>query len=163
MLQAVTNAPGCNTAALFFWRVEPFNLNLKLAVRSSASATCGAAQRAMLLVHSAAGSHTAIAVPCTQAVDSLCIEHLWRQKVLLGLCRNAIFSAAMCMQLPKADAEQTAKKRATMPLQDIAELVFSYKSLIKIENLWGLDRLVKLKLDCNGITKIENLDHLVRE
>ena len=49
-----------------------------------------------------------------------------------------------------------------MPLQDVEELVYSYKDLIKIENLWGLHNLVKLKLDCNSISKIENLAHLVR-
>ncbi len=41
------------------------------------------------------------------------------------------------------------------------ELALSYKFILKIDNLAGFDRLVKLSLDCNIIERIENLDHLV--
>jgi Leucine-rich repeat (LRR) protein len=44
----------------------------------------------------------------------------------------------------------------------VEQAAFSFKSLSKISNLWGLDKLVKLQLDNNRIEKIENLNHLVR-
>ena len=53
-------------------------------------------------------------------------------------------------------------KRATMQFREIEHLAFSFKNILKIENLQGLDSLVKLQLDNNIIQKIEHLDHLVR-
>ena len=38
--------------------------------------------------------------------------------------------------------------------------MFSYKNILKIDNLVGFDKLVKLQLDNNIIETIENLDHL---
>ena len=55
-----------------------------------------------------------------------------------------------------------AAKRASMPFRDVVELIFSYRDLVRIDNLFGLDKLTKLKLDCNRVTCIENLSHLVR-
>jgi len=40
-------------------------------------------------------------------------------------------------------------------------LSFSYRDILGINNLVGLDQLVKLKLDNNKIWKIQNLGHLV--
>jgi Leucine-rich repeat (LRR) protein len=37
----------------------------------------------------------------------------------------------------------------------------SFRALARISNLTGLDKLVKLQLDNNRITAIENLGHLV--
>lgn len=48
-----------------------------------------------------------------------------------------------------------------MPFREVEELIFSYRNLVKIDNLMGFESLTKLKLDCNCITKIENLSHLV--
>jgi len=42
----------------------------------------------------------------------------------------------------------------------IKVLVFSYRNIIKIQNLMGLENLETLRLDNNLIEKIENLDHL---
>ena len=42
----------------------------------------------------------------------------------------------------------------------IRSLVFSYKNIIKIQNLMGLENLEVLRLDNNLIEKIENLGHL---
>ena len=39
--------------------------------------------------------------------------------------------------------------------------MFSFKHIVRIDNLHGLEKLVKLQLDNNMITKIENLDHLI--
>jgi hypothetical protein len=66
------------------------------------------------------------------------------------------------LQLPKGDSEQMAQKRATMRFGDIQGLNFGYRELVKIDNLSGLNRLVKLSLDCNRIAVIESLSHLVR-
>jgi hypothetical protein len=42
----------------------------------------------------------------------------------------------------------------------IKVLIFSYKNIIKIQNLMGLENLETLRLDNNLIENIENLDHL---
>jgi len=47
------------------------------------------------------------------------------------------------------------------PLWSLTHLALSYKNIIEIDNLQGMDRLMKLQLDNNIITKIEGLDHLV--
>lgn len=65
------------------------------------------------------------------------------------------------MQLPKGDPEQVAEKKKIIKFRDVDFLAFSYKELVKIENLAGFDSLTKLKLDCNRITRIEGLGHLV--
>jgi hypothetical protein len=65
------------------------------------------------------------------------------------------------VQLPKGDPEQVADKRRSMKFRDVEVLAFSYRELVRIENLAGFDSLTKLKLDCNRITKIEGLAHLV--
>jgi Leucine-rich repeat (LRR) protein len=56
---------------------------------------------------------------------------------------------------------QVEEKRRTMLLQDVDSLAFSFHNLVKIDNLAGINSLRKLKLDCNRLTRIENLDHLV--
>jgi hypothetical protein len=66
------------------------------------------------------------------------------------------------LQLPKGDTEQMAEKRATMRFTEIQDLNFGYRELVRIDNLMGLNGLVKLRLDCNRISVIENLSHLVR-
>jgi hypothetical protein len=43
---------------------------------------------------------------------------------------------------------------------NLRKLCLSYKNIIKIQNLMGLDNLEVLRLDNNLIEKIENLDHL---
>jgi hypothetical protein len=70
----------------------------------------------------------------------------------------------MCctVQLPSGDPEHNAEKRQVMKFEEVVEVAFSFKKLVKIDNLHGLDQLRKLKLDNNRITTIENLSHLVR-
>jgi len=46
--------------------------------------------------------------------------------------------------------------------REVEELAFSFRNLVVIDNLQGLERLTKLQLDNNRITRIENLSHLVR-
>eukprot|EP00736_Rhodelphis_marinus_P008210 Rmarinus@m.19175 len=52
---------------------------------------------------------------------------------------------------------------AQEPLEfhEIQCLTFSFKNILKIDNLTGLENLTKLQLDNNILEKIENLDHLV--
>ena len=45
------------------------------------------------------------------------------------------------------------------PCANLAQLL-SYQNILKIDNLVGFDKLVKLQLDNNIIEKIENLGHL---
>jgi len=47
------------------------------------------------------------------------------------------------------------------PLWDFTHLALSYKNIIDIGNLKGMEKLRKLQLDNNIIYKIQNLDHLV--
>lgn len=48
----------------------------------------------------------------------------------------------------------------TMELSGVQCLMFSYRYLARIDNLYGMDNITKLHLDNNNITKIENLSHL---
>jgi len=48
-----------------------------------------------------------------------------------------------------------------VPLWELTELSLSYKNIIEIDNLRGLESLTKLQLDNNIICKIQNIDHLV--
>ena len=60
-------------------------------------------------------------------------------------------------------AEKADRNRALsqqMDLYAVQCLMFSYRGLAKIDNLVGVDNIVKLHLDNNNITKIENLSHL---
>lgn len=70
-------------------------------------------------------------------------------------------ATAVFLQLPKGDPEQIAEKRRCMKFREVESLAFSFRELVRIENLLGFDSLVKLKLDCNNIKRIENLGHLV--
>jgi Leucine-rich repeat (LRR) protein len=72
-----------------------------------------------------------------------------------------VSEGSACLQLPKGEPDQMAEKRATLPFREVEELIFSYRNLVKIDNLMGFDSLTKLKLDCNRISKIDNLSHLV--
>ena len=71
-----------------------------------------------------------------------------------------------CISVRKASTqtgEQTdaAKKdAANTPFTEVNHLIFSFKNILKIDNLIGFDRLVKLQLDNNIIEKVENLSHL---
>ena len=47
------------------------------------------------------------------------------------------------------------------PIWNLTHLSLSYKNIIDIDNLQGMEKLVKLQLDNNIITKIQNLDLLV--
>ena len=46
------------------------------------------------------------------------------------------------------------------PLWELSHLALSYKNIIEIDNLKGLERLTKLQLDNNIIVRIQNIGHL---
>ena len=48
-----------------------------------------------------------------------------------------------------------------MYVWDLTHLQLSYKNIVEIDNLKGMEKLVKLQLDNNIITKISNLNELV--
>ena len=63
---------------------------------------------------------------------------------------------------PKAQvAEGEQVKKETIPFREARALLLSYQNILRIDNLVGFDKLIKLQLDNNIIEKIENLDHLV--
>ena len=45
-------------------------------------------------------------------------------------------------------------------LRDAGSLALSFRNVLKIDNLVGFERLVKLELDNNIIERIENIGHL---
>eukprot|EP01083_Nonionella_stella_P103872 297147_1 len=47
-------------------------------------------------------------------------------------------------------------------LQSITSLILSFRNIYKIDNLKGFENLVKLQLDNNVISRIENMEHLVK-
>jgi Leucine-rich repeat (LRR) protein len=68
----------------------------------------------------------------------------------------------MLVQIVGGDPESVAQKKKSMLFSEIECLVFSYKSIAKIDSLKGLDSLTKLQLDNNFITHIRSIAHLVR-
>lgn len=70
-------------------------------------------------------------------------------------------ACASCMQILGGDPDNAEDKKRTIPLREVECLAYSFKSIAKIDNLNGLDSLVKLQLDNNQIAKIENIGHLV--
>jgi len=75
------------------------------------------------------------------------------------LCRRCISVRRASAQ---AGEQQDTKKdtASTTPFTEVNCLIFSFKNVLKIDNLIGFERLVKLQLDNNIIEKIENLAHL---
>mmetsp|Transcript_22613 Transcript_22613/g.27292 ORF Transcript_22613/g.27292 Transcript_22613/m.27292 type:complete len:515 (-) Transcript_22613:220-1764(-) len=65
-----------------------------------------------------------------------------------------------CIQL-EGQTEGLEEKRKNTDFNEVEILSFSFKSVLKVDNLRGLVNLTKLQLDNNMISKIENLDHLV--
>ncbi len=61
------------------------------------------------------------------------------------------------------ETDKAAKeaRKQHCPFNQMEHLDFSFQKLWHIQNLNGLDGLVKLQLDNNRIEKIENLSHLV--
>jgi hypothetical protein len=53
------------------------------------------------------------------------------------------------------------QKRLSCPHEKMGHLRLSFQSLARIQNLRGLEGLVKLQLDNNRIERMENLSHLV--
>jgi Leucine-rich repeat (LRR) protein len=59
------------------------------------------------------------------------------------------------------DPESAEDKKQSLSFGQVECAAFSFRSLARIDNLWGLTKLVKLQLDNNQIQRIENLEHLV--
>jgi hypothetical protein len=59
------------------------------------------------------------------------------------------------------DPESAEDKKQSLAFGQVECAAFSFRSLARIGNLWGLTKLVKLQLDNNQIQRIENLEHLV--
>jgi hypothetical protein len=59
------------------------------------------------------------------------------------------------------DPESAEDKKQSLAFGQVECAAFSFRSLARIDNLWGLTKLVKLQLDNNQIQRIENLEHLV--
>mmetsp|Transcript_5108 Transcript_5108/g.15105 ORF Transcript_5108/g.15105 Transcript_5108/m.15105 type:complete len:547 (-) Transcript_5108:357-1997(-) len=79
------------------------------------------------------------------------------------LCRDCIH----LLQTKEQGVEQesyrhsAATKKDNIEFGEVQCLMFSFKNILKINNLEGFEKLVKLYLDNNVIVQIENLDHLV--
>nr|PNR30358.1 hypothetical protein PHYPA_026674 [Physcomitrium patens] len=64
------------------------------------------------------------------------------------------------IQIEGTADEGIEERKQVLPVNEIRWLNFSFKGIKNIDYLVGLERLVKLQLDNNNITKIENLEHL---
>ena len=73
------------------------------------------------------------------------------------LCRKCISTARA---RPAQGEQEAASKKEITPFREVKEMLLSYQNILKIDNLVGFDKLVKLQLDNNIIEKIENLNHL---
>ena len=65
-------------------------------------------------------------------------------------------------QVTGCDADLAEEKRRQLPFKEVEALAFSFKRLARITSLGGFERLTRLRLDNNRLTKIENIAHLVR-
>jgi len=72
------------------------------------------------------------------------------------LCRKCIAAVKT-----RSQGEAEERKKESVQFREAQTLILSYQNILKIDNLKGFDKLVKLQLDNNIIEKIENLDHLV--
>jgi len=72
------------------------------------------------------------------------------------LCRKCILTVRT---RPTQSGEVETKKEPTA-FREVKALLLSYMNILKIDNLVGFDKLIKLQLDNNIIEKIENLSHL---
>lgn len=75
------------------------------------------------------------------------------------LCRRCISVRRTSTQTGE-QTDAAKKDAANTPFTEVDCLIFSFKNILKIDNLIGFDRLVKLQLDNNIIEKVENLSHL---
>ena len=97
-------------------------------------------------LRSAAAALAARAMPDSTALEPTVIDE--------DLCRRCVGK----LQPPterQGEGSSDAKKETAQ--REIKYLMFSYKNILKIDNLVGFDKLVKLQLDNNIIEKIENL------
>ena len=62
----------------------------------------------------------------------------------------------------EGDAEGAEERRAELRNGRVSELRLSFRNLVHVDNLQGLISLRTLHLDNNALTRLENLDHLVR-
>jgi len=74
---------------------------------------------------------------------------------------SVIDSALIAQYYRDYNRENKIFDKDDIPLWDLAHLSLSYKNIIDIDNLRGMEKLRKLQLDNNIIYKIQNLEHLV--
>lgn len=74
---------------------------------------------------------------------------------------TVISSALIAEYFKEYNRENKVFDKDDTPLWDFTHLSLSYKNIIDIDNLRGMEKLKKLQLDNNIIYKIQNLEHLV--
>ncbi|CAI2364176.1 unnamed protein product [Moneuplotes crassus] len=74
---------------------------------------------------------------------------------------TVINSALISEYFKEYNKENRIFDKDKTPLWDFTHLALSYKNIIDIDNLKGMEKLRKLQIDNNIIYKIQNLDHLV--
>ena len=62
----------------------------------------------------------------------------------------------------EGDAEGAEERRAEVRFGRVSGLRLSFRSLVHVDSLQDLTSLRTLQLDNNALTRLENLDHLVR-
>lgn len=64
-------------------------------------------------------------------------------------------------QVTGCDADLAEERRKQVVFKEVEALAFSFRNLARICSLGGLDRLTRLRLDNNRLTRIEGVAHLV--
>lgn len=64
-------------------------------------------------------------------------------------------------QVTGCDADLAEERRKQVVFKEVEALAFSFRNLARISSLGGLDRLTRLRLDNNRLTRIEGVAHLV--
>ncbi|KAL7300317.1 hypothetical protein TKK_0006946 [Trichogramma kaykai] len=75
--------------------------------------------------------------------------------------RHEVVTKELLLSLANEQQPRRKRKRNINSLDQVQEIRLEYRSILKIDCLWPLSNLVKLKLNNNDIEKIENLDSLV--
>ena len=88
----------------------------------------------------------------SETPTSLSSLSLWWRGLTLSF-RHAGWLSALFSPGHPPQVDGSEEKRKTIPLQQVECLMFSFKHILRIDNLHGLGKLVKLQLDNNLITK----------
>jgi hypothetical protein len=107
----------------------------------------------------------------TEVEPAVVTDELIRDCIVVGVAGTCLSTSCVvqqawmrhvlaCLQVT-GDPDSAEDKKQSLAFGQVECAAFSFRSVARIDNLWGLTKLVKLQLDNNQIQRIENLEHLV--